>query len=59
MKNYTRSDVKSYKYIRSFPIIRGKGAEQFYKNLEEKYSERIKEFYKNSKDLVRKLGIFD
>ncbi len=42
-----------------FPIISGIGAEMFQKELETmEYPEHIKSFYKDSKELVRKLGLF-
>lgn len=42
-----------------FPVISGLGAEKFQKELETmEYSEHIKSFYKDSKELVKKLGLF-
>lgn len=42
-----------------FPVISGAGAEKFKKELETmEYPEHIKSFYKDSKELVKKLGLF-
>lgn len=42
-----------------FPVISGAGAEKFHEELETmEYPEHIKSFYKDSKELVRKLGLF-
>jgi hypothetical protein len=44
---------------KSIPIIQGLGALEFMKELENlKYSNEIKEFYKGSRELVKKLNIF-
>lgn len=43
---------------KSIPIIQGFGAIEFMKELENlEYSEEIKEFYKGSRELVKKLNI--
>jgi len=43
---------------KSIPIIQGLGAIEFMKELENlEYSEEIKEFYKGSRELVKKLNI--
>jgi len=45
-------------YPKSIPIIQGLGAIEFMKELENlEYSEEIKEFYKGSRELVKKLNI--
>jgi hypothetical protein len=42
-----------------FPVISGAGAEKFREELETmEYPEHIKSFYKDSKELVKKLGLF-
>ncbi len=42
-----------------FPVISGAGAETFKEELETmEYPEHIKSFYKDSKELVKKLGLF-
>lgn len=42
-----------------FPVISGAGAEKFKEELETmEYPEHIKSFYKESKELVKKLGLF-
>lgn len=42
-----------------FPVISGAGAEKFKEELETmEYPEHIKSFYKDSKELVKKLGLF-
>lgn len=44
---------------KSIPIIQGLGALEFMKELDNlKYSNEIKEFYKGSRELVKKLNIF-
>ncbi len=45
--------------LMSFPVISGVGAEKFQEELETlEYPEHIKSFYKDSKELVKKLGLF-
>jgi hypothetical protein len=45
--------------LEPFPVISGLGAENFKEELETmEYPENIKSFYKNSKELVRNLGLF-